>query len=353
MDPSIAFHPAEGITYLDTATYGLAPRPTADAMRAALTQWEQGAADWIDDWDRVADRARREFSHLIGVPIRRVALVSTASVGVGTVAASLEADDEVLVNQDEFTSLLFPLLVAESRGVKVREVPLDSLATQITPTTSLVAFSLVQMQTGRVAPIREILARSEEVGARVLIDATHALPFVGVGGVLDRVDYVVCAAYKHLLCPRGTAFFVVRDDRQERLIPWNANWRAADEPYARYIGRPLSLADTAARFDLSMAWHLWVGAAESLTLLNGWRADGTLERPRAMAAALADLMNVAWSGSTLVCVPVADVAATQATLRACGVKAGGVKNAIRFSTHVYTTTDGIERAAAAMRGGAR
>lgn len=348
VDPSVLFHPANGVAYLDTATYGLAPQPTSSAMRNALAQWEAGTADWIEDWDRVSDRARQTFADLIGIPVRRVALVSAASVGVGTVAASLEPGDRVLVNHDEFTSLLFPLLVAESRGVSVQELPLDSLADHITPGTSLVAFSLVQMQTGRVAPVEAILSRAEAVGARLLVDATHALPFVGMDGVMDRIDYVICSGYKHLLCPRGTAFFMVHEDRQEGLIPWNANWRAADDPYGRYIGGPLTLADSAARFDISMAWHLWVGAAESLTLLDTWKADGTLARPLATAAALADLTGVEWTGSTLVCVPVADVDAARTALRAGGVKAGGVRGAIRFSTHVYTTLRDIERAAAVI-----
>ena len=45
------FRPTDGLAYLDTATYGLPPRPTVDALSDALSGWQGGTADWIEDWD--------------------------------------------------------------------------------------------------------------------------------------------------------------------------------------------------------------------------------------------------------------------------------------------------------------
>lgn len=64
-----------------------------------------------------------------------------------------------------------------------------------------------------------------------------------VDPIADRDDFVVCAADKHLRCPRGRAFLTVRQDRIPELVPRNANWRAADDPCGRYVGGPLTLAD--------------------------------------------------------------------------------------------------------------
>ena len=55
-----------------------------------------------------------------------------------------------MVAENEFTSLLFPLLVAQQQGATVTEVPIDQLANCIDPEIDLVAFSLVDMQTGQV-----------------------------------------------------------------------------------------------------------------------------------------------------------------------------------------------------------
>ncbi len=338
------FRPQPGLVYLDSATYGLPPQPTVEALAGALEAWQAGSAYWIDDWDAVADTARQEFAQLIGVPARDVAMVPAASVGVGTVAASLGPDDRVVVPDDEFTSLLFPLLVAEQGGTTVTQVPFGSLVDRIEDGTTLVATSLVQMQTGRVADLDTILDRAEAAGARVLVDTSHGLPFIGLGGVMARVDYMVNAAYKHLLCPRGVAFLVVRGDRHDDLPPWNANWRSATDPYGRYFGGPLTLADGAARFDVSVAWHPWLGASVSLGLVRQWSERGLLGRPLERARELAAGLGVDWGGSTLVCVPIADADRCRAALEEAAVKAGFRGTAVRLSTHVYTTERDVERA---------
>ena len=86
-----------------------------------------------------------------------------------------------------------------SSGASVTEVPIEQLANRIDPGTDLVAFSLVDMQTGRVAPAADIIVQAQAAGERVLIDATHGIPFVDP--LAANADFVVCAAYKHLLCP--------------------------------------------------------------------------------------------------------------------------------------------------------
>jgi selenocysteine lyase/cysteine desulfurase len=351
VDPGIRalFHPDPGLTYLDTATYGLPPEPTIRAMRDAEDAWQAGTGVWVE-WDREAERARTAFGRLIGAASSRVALMPSVSVGVGLVAADLKPGDRVVVPALEFRSVLYPLLVARERGVEIVEVDnVDRLVEAITPGTKLVALSLVQMQTGRVLPIREIVERAEAVGAQVLLDATHGVPFVRLDDVIDRIDYVAVAAYKHLLCPRGVAFLVVRDDHVGRLPPIFANWRASDDPYMSFFGRPFALADGAARYDVSFGWITWLGAAESLELLVEWQASGALEEPVALARSLADRLGVEWGGGSLVCPPIDDAERVRAVLAEHRIKAAFRGSAVRLSTHVYNDEADIERAAAAIR----
>jgi selenocysteine lyase/cysteine desulfurase len=190
VDPTIRalFHPAPGLTYLDTATYGLPPDPTTEAMRRAHAEWVDGTGRWVD-WDKQSERARAAFARLMNVAPARVALLPSVSVGMGVVSAALQPGDRVVAPAAEFRSVLYPLLVARDRGVDLVEVDdIDRLVDAITPGTKLVAISLVQMQTGRVLPVRDIVDRAEAVGARVLLDATHGVPFVDLADVIDRVD---------------------------------------------------------------------------------------------------------------------------------------------------------------------
>ncbi len=342
------FRPADGITYLDTATYGLPPQATVDAIHRAELAWQAGTADWQRDWDAPTDAAARDFARLIGAPAGTIATIPASSVGTGLVAGMLGEGDEVVVPADEFTSTLFPLLVARERGVTVREVAFDDVAASVGPTTTLVAISLVQMQTGRVADIAAILDAAGRHGAQVLVDATQGVPFVRLDDAIDRIDYLVCSGYKHLLSPRGTAYLYVRRDRWDQLEPRNANWRAADEPFGRYFGGPLTLAPDARRFDVSRGWFPWLGATASLQLLNEWQAAGAWEGVRLLAAGLADRLGVPWHGGSLVCAPLADGDAAATTLRAAGIRASVRGTGIRFAVHVYNTEADLDRAAEAI-----
>jgi selenocysteine lyase/cysteine desulfurase len=340
------FEPAPGLIYLDSATYGLPPRPTVEAMHRAISDWQSGTGNWVRAWDTKGETCRAAFGDLTGISSRSIALIPSASVGVGTIAATLTAEDEVVIPDDEFTSVLFPVLVAaRARGVTVRQVPFDVLSDSVGSKTTLVAFSLVQSHSGRTANQSQVIDAARSVGARVLVDATHAVPFVAVD---PRADFMVCAAYKHLLSPRGVAFLSVRPDHWDQVQPLMANWRSSSDPYSVYYGGPLDLAPDAARFDVSLAWFAWAGAAVSLELLAEWKRRGFLAEPVAMARRLAASLALPEPVGTLVSAPVDDAEAVRAALDASGIKAAVRAGSVRLSTHVYNTAEQIDTAAAAL-----
>ena len=194
-------------------------------------------------------------------------------------------DAEVVTPGGEFTSLLFPFLVQQERGVTVREVPLESLADSIGPRTTLVAWSAVQSSDGRLADNDAVVEAAAAVGALTVVDATQATGWLRVPH--DRVDATVCSAYKWLCCPRGTAFMVASPRVLGGYLPNAASWFAADEMHAGYYGTPLRLAAGARRFDMSPAWFSWMGAVTSLSALSELGMDAIHGRdvaPRRRAA---------------------------------------------------------------------
>ncbi len=338
------FDPSPGTIYLDAATYGLPPKPTVQAMHQAIEDWQAGRADWVTAWDMRGEACRKSFGELIGAPAETIALIPSVSVGVGTVAATLKAGDEVLIPDGEFTSVLFPLLVAaEQHGVSVRNALLANLAAAVRPTTRLVAFSLVQSQSGQAADLTSIVDAAQRFGAQTLIDATHAVPFVSVQA--ERVDYIVCAAYKHLLSPRGVAFLHVAQKHWVEVPPLLANWRSTTNPYGDYYGGGLDSAPTAARFDVSLAWFSWAGAAVSLGLLADWQRQGVLGHPVDLARRLAKQVGLAEPVGSVLSVPVDDAASVRAYLAAEGIKTAVRAGSVRLSPHVYNTAEQIDRAA--------
>ncbi len=341
------FEPGEGVVYLDAATYGLPPKPTLEVMRQALSDWQHGTANW-QDWDRHGDRARALFAQIVGTSSDTIGLIPSASVGVGTAVSGLAAGDEAVVADDEFRSVLYPVLVRQRDGVRVRVVPFDRLAESLTADTRLVAFSLIQSQSGHAAALTDILAAARRTGTEVLVDATHALPFVSVADEIDAIDYLVCAAYKHLLCPRGTGFLYVAPSHLDKLAPTNANWRTSHDPYGVYYGPPLDLPDSAARFDVSLAWFDWVGAAASLELIRQWQLGGELDAVKELARQLATRLGQAEPRGSVVSLPIADADRVRVALAADGIRASVRAGAVRLSPHVYNTAADIDRAVQAV-----
>jgi len=343
-----AFDIASGITYMDAATYGLPPRDTIAAMREALDAWAGGTADWVEDWDRPAEQTRADFAALVRVPESSVALLPVVSVGVGLVASTLGPGDEVLIPADEFASLSYPFLVAAQRGVRVRQVGFGELTGAIDDQTTLVAMSLVQMQTGLRVDLPAIRAAADRVGARIVLDATQAVPFLTSDEDLGSIDYVLVHGYKHLLCPRGATFMIVRDDRQAALAPEVANWRAADDPYGRYFHGELALGPGARRFDVSLAWLAWVGAKESIASLLEWQRAGALDGVWSLARSLAAGAGLPGTPSTLVCVPVDDPDGARVALAEAGVRASVRGSAVRLSVHVWNDDEDVRRTLALL-----
>lgn len=322
------------------------PRPTVAALERALRDWQSGEADWVADWDREGEACRELFARLIGGNAAEVALVPTASVGIGLIAQALPEGCEVIVPDDEFTSVLFPLLVAADwHRVQVRRMPFHSLAEAVRPETHTVAFSLTRSQDGETAALAEIVRAAREHGTRLLIDATHAVPFVPLQPWLADIDALVCHGYKHLLCPRGVGFLYLRRDCWPEIAPWFANWRTSDPLYGHSFGGTLAdLAPDARRFDVSLAWHAWVGARPSLELLVDWQAEGILDEAKRLARRLAAGLGLPEPSASIVSLRVADAEAAERSLAALGVRCAARGGNIRLSPHVYNTDEDIERA---------
>ncbi len=330
--------------YLNTASYGLPPRDGFDAMQAALADWRGGRTSW-EHWGESSEGARAAWARMMGVTPQRVAIGATVSAFVGLIAASLPGDARVIVPDVEFTSTLFPFLVQEARGVTVTTVAPDRLAEAIDARTDLVAFSAVQMSTGECADLDAIVAAARHHGARTVLDATQAGGWLPLDAT--RFDAVVCAGYKWLMSPRGTAFMAIGDALLEDVVPHAAGWYAGADVHTSYFGPPLRLASDARRFDTSPAWFSWVGAQPALELLNRIGIGAVYAHDVALANRFRAGLGLAPSDSAIVSV---DLAGGADRLARAGIVAALRGGRLRASWHVYNTDGDVDAALAALAG---
>ncbi|SCF22798.1 Selenocysteine lyase/Cysteine desulfurase [Micromonospora matsumotoense] len=330
--------------WLNTASYGLPPQPVWTAVQDALADWRVGRTSW-EVWEEATGRSREAFAGLVGVPVTDVAVASTVSQLLAPIAAALPAGATVVVPEVEFTSNLFPWLVQQERGVRVRTVPLAGLRDAIDAGTDLVAFSLVQSADGAVAPYAEIVAAARAHDALVVVDATQACGWLPFDGSL--ADAVAVGTYKWLVSPRGAALAYLRPALRERMRPDAAGWYAGKDPHATYYGPPLRLADDARRFDISPAWFSWVGTAPALELVAALDPAVIGAYDVALANRFLAGLGRPPGSSAIVAVEVPD--ARQRLARA-GVRAAVRAGQIRVAFHLYTTEADVDLALEALTG---
>jgi selenocysteine lyase/cysteine desulfurase len=329
--------------YLNTASYGLPPRPAWEALQAALEDWRHGRTSW-EHWTEATERSRQLFARLVDVPAERVATGSTVSTFVGVLAAAVPDGARVVVPEIDFASLLFPFLVHEQR-FDVVTVPLARLADAVDELTDVVAFSAVQSSNGAVADIDAVLRAAAANEALTIVDATQACGWLPLDA--SRFDALVCANYKWLLSPRGTAFLTLSERLQERTEPLLAGWYAGEDVHSSYYGRPLRVAPTARRLDTSPAWFNWVAAAPALETLLAVGIDAVHDHDVALANRFRAGLGLAPSDSAIVSV---DVPGAAEKLAAAGILTSVRAGSVRASFHLYNTDDDVGAALGALLG---
>jgi selenocysteine lyase/cysteine desulfurase len=341
-DAAVRFAPER--TYLDTATVGLPPDVAIDAARADLDRWRAGRIV-ATDYDELIHRSRRAYARLVGGSVDRVGIISQVSVASGVAASALRPGDQVLLAEEDFTSVLFPFLQLEGTGIDVRVVPFDRLIDAIEPATTMVAVSAVQSADGRVLDLDALHATATAHDVLTYVDLSQAASWLVIDA--DRFDITACGAYKWLCCPRGTGFIAVAPTVADRLTPLAAGWYAGEEPWSSIYRPPVRLAADGRRFDVSPAWAGWVAAAPTLELLADVGVDALGSHDVALANRLRAGIDLPASDSAIVSL---DVPGAVEALRAVDIACAGRDGRLRLAFHLYVSEDDVDRAVAVLLG---
>jgi len=356
------FPATEGQVYLDTASMGPGPSTTVEAMTEHLDQWHSGRGQWMD-WDLAGERVRAGLGRLLETDAKNVALMPALSAAAGQVAESLpfEAGANIVVGEGEFQSNYFPWANQARRGFEIRSVPfidgrlsLEELERRVDEGTSLIAASYVQSASGSRVDTDELVRIARANGARIFLDATQALGAIRVP--TDGIDYIGGAAYKWLLSPRGTAYLYTTPERAVEMAPLAPNWKTHDVPYRDYYGPPFEPPPDARRFDLSLAWPLWVGLAKSIEMLEELSPAEIEKRDLTLASLFCEGLSAIGlqelypdaRNSPIVSLRVADPEGVRKALAEHQVVAAVRGAFVRFAFHFFNDESDVQRALDAL-----
>ena len=273
--PKTAFIGIDHVAHL--ATGGEAPVLRANLEAATRFLLDKG--DGMPGRERffvTADRARVALATRLGGRPEDVAFLGSASEGLHVASEGVDwrAGDNVVVGQSEFPSVLLAWQRLRARGVEVRQVGReavvtpDEIAAAVDRRTRVIAASHVGYLTGARHDLRRLRALADRAGARLVIDASHALGVVPVDGTL--CDVVVACCYKWLLAVHGAGVFYVNSRRWPELgAPW-VGWHSThrEEDWRRRT--EYRLRDDGSRFEAGNPPFLPVYVLESaLRILDG------------------------------------------------------------------------------------
>ncbi|MGW4772311.1 aminotransferase class V-fold PLP-dependent enzyme [Nocardia sp. NPDC004278] len=332
--------------YLNTASHGLPSARSLAAVQEINAFWAagRGAPATRDD---LVPELRAGFARLLaGASVDDIALGATVAGLIAPVVAALPPGAEVLLAEGEFSSVSMPFV---HRGdLAVRFVPLERLAEEVRPETALVAVSVVQSKDGRTTDMPLLRAATRAHNARLLADATQAAGWLPLR--FDDADYWVCATFKWLIGARSVTFFAAAPEAAAELRPISPGWYAAADRWAELYD-PIALSSTAQRFDSTPDWLGVIAALAGLSLLEELTIDKIGAHNRELATrfrtGLAELgFQSVPADSAIISVPGAGDAA--ARLEAAGIITSARGGGLRFSFHLYNSTDDVDRALTAL-----
>ncbi|MHA6694529.1 aminotransferase class V-fold PLP-dependent enzyme [Homoserinimonas sp. A520] len=328
--------------YLGAASIGIPTRETVDAQLADIEAWRTAKLS-PGDYDQVIERTRRHYATLVGVDAERVAMGSQTSVMVSLFCSAVPSGAEVLCVDGDFSSVVFPFL--QRADIRVRSVPLEALASEITEKTWLVAFSFAQSATGAIADVDAIVAAATRTGTFTLCDTTQA---AGVHPIDAAIfDATVCHAYKWLCSPRGVAFLTINERLGQQVTPTQAGWYAGDSVWDSCYGPAMQLSPSARRYDVSPAWPAWIGAEPAIRLFASLDIAEVWQHASGLGDALCDALGMPQQHQAIVTWADPDGSDLK-RLTDAGLTVSGRAGRLRTAFHLWNNLSDVAAVVAAL-----
>lgn len=266
--------------YLNNA--GVAPPPVT--VRAEATKWlhdleEHGLTD-DDRWEAMADRVRADAARLVGASADEIAFVRNTSHGLGLVAEGLDwrPGDEVAVAASiEYPSNVYPWLHLGDRGVRIREIAVDTAVGGVTPQavadaltakTRLVAVSAVQYASGHRTDLHAIGRLCADRDMLFLVDGIQQVGAYPIDVKAARIHFLSADSHKWMLGLPGIGILYV-DQAVSRLVrPVLVGWKSSVQAF-NFDAAHFVLPANARKFEEgSPAYPMIAGMGAGIRLLH-------------------------------------------------------------------------------------
>jgi selenocysteine lyase/cysteine desulfurase len=343
--------------YLNTCSQGA----LSDAVEAGfddfIKSWHDQGSPW-ERWVEDYEAARTAFARFINASPDEVAIVTSVSAGINSIASALNFCErpKVVMGEFEFPTMGHVWLGQRARGADVQFVgaegnliPISHYEEAIDSQTLLVPLTHVCFKNGYRSEVRAVTQIAHGCGALVMLDDYQDRGTRPVDVKAMDLDFYLSGTLKYLLGPPGLAFLYVRKELISSLCPSVTGWFAQANPFA-YNPQHFELSPTARRFESGTPSVPNVyGAVPAIQLLQKIGMDAVARHVRNLTQQLlqsASEMGIvaktpADSAGPLVVLQSKDASLLVKKLAESGIVASNRHDGLRISFHVYNTMDDV------------
>jgi len=227
------------LAYLDSGATSQRPLQVLDAEREFLTTSNgavhRGAHQLMEESTDAYENGRADIAAFVGADTDELVFTKNATEAINLVSYAVGDDrfpralgpgDVIVTTELEHHANLIPWQeLARRTGATLKwygvtddgRIDLDSL--ELDERVKLVAFSHHSNVTGAVAPVGELVARANAVGALTVLDACQSVPHQPVDFHALDVDFAAFSGHK-MLGPNGIGVLYGRRDALDQLPPF-------------------------------------------------------------------------------------------------------------------------------------
>ncbi len=215
-----------------------------------------------DAWIAEVEQARAAFAALIGAHPSEIAVGTSVSQLVSSVASALVASSQserkrIVSSTVEFPGVAHAWLAMRPHGWHVELLASDDhgmvrserFATAVDEKTALISVPHVCYANGALTALEPVITSAHAQGTFVFVDAYQSVGTLPLDVKASGVDFLAAGTLKYLLGTAGIAFLYISPVVLERLEPTVTGWFGRSNPFA-FNPADLDYADRASRFDL-------------------------------------------------------------------------------------------------------
>lgn len=262
--------------HLASCSQGALAKPVSKAIEEYHNSLLLSGSNWNKAMSKM-NETRQKFAELIGAEIDEVAILSSVSDAISTIATSLPYHQKK--NKVIFTDIDFPTVghiwfaqepfkenisvIRSFNGI----IHLEQYEKEITTDTLITCIPHVSYYNGFKQNVREIADIVHRKGSLLLVDAYQSAGHIPINVKEMGVDILTTGTRKYMLGIPGIAFLYIKKELAEQLKPRVTGWLGQEKVSSFDIYNPI-FAKGALRFETGTPSFISIyGAYEAIKLL--------------------------------------------------------------------------------------